>query len=109
MVCNVTTDLDLNHGGWALQNALSHRTDLEAFGRTLVAISKGRDGWYFDESSTSRITSLARWLAAHEGHQLRVIDEYGRLWDACSKDVICACGARSYCSLKPGHTGACAR
>jgi hypothetical protein len=103
VTCKVSTDLDLNHGGSALMNALSHRPALEAYGRAQIAIAKGTDGWYFDTYDSSRLGSLARFLAAHEGHTLIVEDEYGRNFEACSADVICTCG--HYCTLKPGHSG----
>lgn len=104
--CGVATALDLNHGGHALMNALSHRRALEEFGRTLVAIRNGRDGWYFDDvSRTGRMEILCEFLAAHEGHALVVFDEYGRDFDSCAADVICTCGASHYCTLRPGHDG----
>lgn len=103
--CNVSTDLDLNHGGDALMNALAHRAVLEAYGRAFVAIQKGKDGWYLTDDRYGSLHHLAVFLAAHEGHTLIVQDEYGRDFEACSADVVCACGARHYCTLKPGHDG----
>lgn len=103
--CTTAAGLDLNNGGHALMNALTHRAALEQYGRAVVAISKGKDGWYFDDVSQGRIASLASFLAAHEGHTLAVIDEYGRDFEACSADITCTCGARHYCMLKPGHSG----
>lgn len=50
----------------------------------------------------------AAWFAAHAGHHLAVIDEYGRLLDECGNAVSCgACGHVERCRLTPRHSGPC--
>jgi hypothetical protein len=50
-----------------------------------------------------------KWFAAHRGHKLVPVDEYGhRSSDRCPENAVCTCcGARQRCVLAPGHEGTC--
>jgi hypothetical protein len=45
------------------------------------------------------------WFAAHLGHRLIPISEYGHLLDQCLEYVACACGSSMRCTKDLGHDG----
>jgi hypothetical protein len=46
------------------------------------------------------------WFLKHRGHQLRVVDEYGRYDDTCDERFDCeSCGYMTSCKLTKGHDG----
>lgn len=48
------------------------------------------------------------WFAEHAGHELGVIDEYGRMLNQCSHYVVCTgCESQHHCLRKHEHEGAC--
>lgn len=48
------------------------------------------------------------WFRDHAGHELRPVDEYGRLLGQCGEGVACACcGVSGNCALDHGHAGEC--
>lgn len=50
---------------------------------------------------------LAGWFAKHEGHDVRLVSEYGEEWGSCGALVKCVggCGTHRHCGLPPGHEG----
>jgi hypothetical protein len=47
-----------------------------------------------------------RWFATHHNHELRPIDEFGRLHRQCRENVTCgSCSTRHMCTLDEGHAG----
>jgi hypothetical protein len=45
------------------------------------------------------------WFAAHLGHRLVPISEYGHLLNQCTEYVTCMCGERHRCTKDYGHEG----
>lgn len=45
------------------------------------------------------------WFAAHRGHRLVPISEYGHFMDQCPEYVKCGCGSHQRCTGTPGHPG----
>lgn len=43
------------------------------------------------------------WFAAHLGHRLVPISEYGHILDQCAEYVACVCGGLRRCVLAFGH------
>jgi hypothetical protein len=44
----------------------------------------------------------------HQGHEVVVADEYGRVWDECGLRVRCdKCGCEKWCVRKHKHEGEC--
>jgi len=75
-----------------------------------AAIAALRDLAPFDVTiSYFRHDISAAWFAEHAGHELRPIDEYGRLDGQCHKRAGCRdCGTLRACVLGHGHAGGCA-
>lgn len=99
--CDAYAGLRINWGGDAIANALHHRPAIEAFGRVLSALQRS---WELGDAQ-GLIVAMAHFLAAHAGHELVVIDEYGAIHGTCAADVVCTCGARHKCRLPKGHEG----
>lgn len=49
------------------------------------------------------------WFAAHAGHDLTMIDEYGVIDGQCSKRWTCSHGGTFPCELAAKHEGACGK
>jgi hypothetical protein len=64
----------------------------------------GRRG-YTLELSFSHGRVDVDWFAAHAGHRLAPISEYGHFMDQCHEYVECVCGSMKRCTRLPGHDG----
>lgn len=100
--CKASAGLDWNHAGQEMADALMQRRGFEALNVLADGLS-----WRFTDLSEP-LLRIARFFSAHSsGHNVVVIDEYGKIWSACGKDVEFGCGHRHYCRLPPGHAGRC--
>ena len=64
------------------------------------------DGFYLTYDGLYQGHIDISWLAAHKGHKLIPIDEYGRLATQCQDYWTCSeCAARHNCKKPLGHEG----
>jgi len=108
----VTCDERLYPTGWWTNGAGAKFTELISHRDALAAAAPG-----LEELEASGVVNdfqystlaACRFFAAHAGHDIRTIDEYGTLWGQCGRRVFCGCcGSGSGCKLPSGHDGPCA-
>ena len=100
------TGMSLNHGGEALAVLLKNSAGAEA----LLVLIDIPEIWPLTVAlDLGSFGEAIRFIGRHKGHRVMVIDQYGRLWDRCGKDIDCPCGARSYCARPEGHRDACSK
>lgn len=100
----VNTGLDWNHAGRELAAVLAQRDKLTDFGR-LLSNPLINDVADRESGPTSPLIRIANFFIAHEGHELAVVDEYGRRWDRCGQFIVYDCGHKHPCVLQVGHEG----
>lgn len=93
---------DSNHQAPLMRRLIAHAPAIAALAPLLEAtggdLSLGTSYGQVDAS----------WFAAHAGHELRVIDEYGKLDGGCVRRVRCpSCPSEHWCRHPHGHSGAC--
>lgn len=102
--CKAYAGFDWNWGGDSLRPVLERRKEFEG-----VAVLLDTLDWRFTDVGVdgSALIKAARFVGAHGGHRVVVMDEYGAIWERCSKRVEFGCGHTHYCRRKPEHVGAC--
>lgn len=101
--CNAYAGFDWNHGGDELAPVLAQRKAFEG-----VAVVLDSLGWRFtDIGVDGALVKAARFVGAHGGHRIVVMDEYGAIWERCAKRVEFGCGHSHYCRRRPLHEGVC--
>ena len=98
--CNEDCGLDFNHGESYLADMLLFRPVLKG----LAAVSAGVN--YLPMHN--EVPRWMEWLSKHDGHTIRLQDEYGRFSDQCHKSLDCTCcGSYNNCRLGVDHVGPC--
>jgi|SRR5262245_9707713 len=94
---------DANHREGLMRHFVTHRDAIAAIAPLLAATNGDLElKTYYGHVDAS-------WFVAHAGHELRVIDEYGKIDGNCPRRVNCAhCKTERWCTLSFGHEGACA-
>ncbi len=100
--CKERHDLGINHGDDQMRTWVQHA------GAIAGLLPLMRAHWSDVSLTTYNQTIDVSWFAEHAGHELGVIDEYGRLLDQCEHRVKCAgCDHQHNCLRKRAHEGAC--
>lgn len=99
---------DANHGLHYMETLVEMADAIAGIGRAMDAMA-GRGASVDCDMSVGGYRFDQRWFAAHVGHKLAPIDEYGRLSTQCAKWVTCGeCKSQHRCTRDDGHEGACA-
>ena len=107
--CNVNHGFgDANHEDDLMMALVKIAPEIAALHPTM----KKLDATYERVRSATSLTINGRysiyteWFAAHAGHRLIAVDEYGRCYDECGEYYsYCECGHRRTCRRKTGHEG----
>lgn len=96
---------DANHRVELMRHIIAHADAVAALAPLMATYA----GYAGDIELRTNYGSIdPTWFAAHRGHALLPVDEYGMFDGQCTKDVSCAaCATRHACALCTGHTGAC--
>lgn len=106
--CKSSVGLDWNHAGNELARALTLKQGFKDFLVLLDALST--DGcWRLADSADGAMQKVGRFFNDHDGHQIVVKDEYGKIFNACAKEIQFGCGHHHYCGREPNHDGECKR
>lgn len=93
---------DANHQAPLMRHFIRHRDAIAALAPLLSETHGDLTlGTHFGQVDAS-------WFQAHAGHELRVIDEYGRIDGQCERRVPCEhCKTEHWCQRPFGHDGLC--
>lgn len=98
--CDLTCDLDWNHGGDYIQQLIPLLSDMAKMRPVEELLYERFD---FDRCFPAGLLEFAE---RHQGHDLIAIDEYGALHGDCIYRYECSCcGTRLHCRKPRDHEG----
>lgn len=103
VTCEVTEYVGINHGDAEMRLLIKHAQAIAALAPLFAEAAESRLSLDLHAGIACGIDPM--WFAAHRGHELRPIDEYGVIDGKCTGYVTCDCGGTHNCKLQEGHEG----